>query len=125
VLEGCAFAMRDVLDRIQALGLPVERLYLMGGGAAGQLTVRIRASVCGLTVRRCPAADTAPVGAALLAGVAAGLHPDLRSCASALRTRFQPVEPEPAEAAPYEQAYRRYRRLFDSLHPLFFPEGRE
>jgi xylulokinase len=119
VLEGCAFAMRDVLERLQALALPAERIYLMGGGAASSLWAGIRASVSGMTVRRCLDGDTAPVGAAMLAGVAAGLYPDLGACAARLPGSFEEIAPEPAAAAAYERAYGRYRRLFDSLRPMF------
>ena len=47
VLEGTAFAMRDVVDRLSALGVPTTTLRLMGGGARSQLWCRIRADVAG------------------------------------------------------------------------------
>ena len=41
LLEGCAFAMRDVADRLRGMGAEMRSLLLLGGGAA---------AVCG---RRC------------------------------------------------------------------------
>jgi xylulokinase len=122
ILEGCAFAMRDVIDRLRTLELPAERIILMGGGAASALWAGIRAAVSGLAVRRCLNGDTAPVGAAMLAAVAAGLYPDLAACADRLPQRFEEIAPEAATVAAYEPAYRRYRRLFDSLRPMFQSE---
>ena len=37
VLEGCAFAMRDVIDRLVALGIAADSLRLLGGGARSPL----------------------------------------------------------------------------------------
>ena len=33
LLEGCAFAMRDVVDRMQAMGIATDRIRICGGGA--------------------------------------------------------------------------------------------
>jgi xylulokinase len=119
VLEGCAFAMRDVIDRLKKLSVPADRVLLMGGGANGRLWAQIRADVCGMTVRRIVNVDTAPVGAAMLGAVAAGLRPDLRTCAGELKTGWEDFPPNPETAAACEKAYRSYRRLFDCLRPMF------
>ena len=63
--------------------------------------------------------DTAPVGAAMLAAVAAGAFPDLRACAAALPAARERVEPDPRNAPAYDRAYRSYRRLFECLRPMF------
>lgn len=33
VLEGCAHAMRDVVDRLESMGVPTDKIVLVGGGA--------------------------------------------------------------------------------------------
>jgi xylulokinase len=122
VLEGCAFAMRDVIERLDALSVPARQVLLMGGGAKSRLWASIRADVCGLTVRRIQDVDTAPVGAAMLASVAAGLQPDLRSCTETVSCDGEDVAPDPTAAAACEKSHRSYRRLFDSLRPMFDQE---
>src|SRR5215469_16162073 len=49
VIEGCAFALRDVLGRMDALGLSGEEIRVVGGGARSTLWLRIKADV---TARR-------------------------------------------------------------------------
>jgi xylulokinase len=119
VLEGCAFAMRDVVERLAALGVPAGHILLMGGAAREPLWARIRADVSGLPVFPVAEVDTAPVGAALLAAVAAGLRPDLASCAAALPVARERVEPDPRNASACNRGYRAYRRLFECLRPMF------
>jgi xylulokinase len=117
VLEGCAFAMRDVLDRLHELGVGVQELLLVGGGARSNLWAEIRAEVSGLPVRIPERIDTSALGAAMLAAVAADIQPDLETCAVLVTAASQRVEPQTPGV--YEDAYRRYRQLFECLRPLF------
>lgn len=119
VLEGTAFAMFDVIERLVALGVPVSRLRLMGGGARSAEWVQIRADLSGLPTEVSTLADASPLGAAVLASVAAGVHPNVASAMSAMRTRFTLVEPDPAKRDAYLVAHARYRTLFESLAPLY------
>ena len=48
LLEGCAFAMRDVADRLKELGAEIRSVLLLGGGARSRLWAQIRADVLGL-----------------------------------------------------------------------------
>jgi xylulokinase len=125
VLEGCAFAMRDVAERLVELGVALDSILLLGGGAKSDLWAGIRADLTGLPVERPAVADTSPLGAAMLAAVAAGLQPDLTACARLLGGGSATIAPDPGKRAAYDAAYGAYRRLFDSLRPLFETEAGE
>lgn len=112
VLEGLAFAARDVAERLAALGLPATEVVLLGGGARSRLWAQIRADVLGLPHSVAAEPDATPLGAAMIAAVAAGLAPDLASLtAPPPAARF---EPGPRQ----DDAYERYRRLVAQLAPL-------
>lgn len=119
LLEGCAFAMRDVVDRLDRMGVAGASLLLLGGGAQSALWSQMRADLARRPVELPDRLDTAPAGAALLAAVAGGMMPDLHRAAEALPIRRAELRPDPNRADEYEAAYRRYRRLFESLRPLF------
>lgn len=114
VLEGLAFACRDVADRLAAMGLPTDRTLLLGGGSRSDTWAQIRADVLGKRHDVAWSADTCPVGAAMIATVAAGTHADLASAAAQL--------PRPSKSfAPViglDDAYARYRRLVSELASL-------
>ena len=116
VLEGTAFAMRDVIDRLDALGVPTERLRLMGGGARSGLWCRIRADVSGRPAELLTESDASAIGAALLAAVAAEIIPDIGTACAALRLPMREIAPGPPV---YEDTYRRYRDSFAALEPLW------
>ena len=116
VLEGCAFALRDIVDRFAALGLGGEEIRVVGGGAASSLWMQIKADVTNRPVRGVLARQATALGAAMLAGVSAGSFDNLGDAVQ----RTVELAPEPYEAcretvAVYDDAYARYRSLFDGV----------
>jgi len=118
-LEGTAFGLKDVVDRLKEMGVAADRIRLLGGGARSRLWAQIRADVTGLPVERSAVADSSAVGAALLAAVASGRMKDLAAAASTIGAIAETIEPDRANRAAYDDAYARYRRLFDSLKPMY------
>ena len=121
VLEGCAFAMRDVVERLASLGLDTSKLLLLGGGAKSQAWAQIRADLVQRPAEISSVADSSPVGGGLLAAVAAGAARDLDEAAARIAPPSAVIDPNPKQRGAYDEAYGRYRRLFDSLKPLFSP----
>lgn len=119
LLEGCAFAMRDVIDRLESLGVDAGHVRLLSGGARSRIWAEIRAGVLCRPVEVATLADSSPLGAGLLAAVAAGVEPALDVAADRLAPATAEVQPLASDAAAYEEAYQRYRRLFESLRPMF------
>jgi xylulokinase len=118
VLEGCAFAMRDVHTRLRALGVPIERIRLMGGGARSAVWARIRADVVQQPVEVCPVTDASPVGAAMLAAVAIGAQPDLATAARCAPAPSVTIEPDRSHAEACTAAWHDYRALFDAVESV-------
>jgi xylulokinase len=122
LLEGNAFALRDVLEAIRAAGQTPTELVCVAGGARGDLLRRIRADVTGLPATRPDDVETTARGAAMLAATGAGMHPDVRAAAHAMAgARLEPIDPDPECQAVYDQLYARHRALYAALRPLFTP----
>ncbi|MCA0376949.1 MAG: glycerol kinase GlpK [Gemmatimonadetes bacterium] len=76
-LEAMAFATRDVLGSMRALGgVPFERLRVDGGAAANDWLMQFQADVLGVPVERPDLVETTALGAAGLAGLATGVWRD-------------------------------------------------
>jgi xylulokinase len=120
LLEGSAFALRDILEAMRDAGLETRRLTIVGGGAKGALWRQIKADVTGLPVRVPTSVETTATGAAILAAVGSGVHPTVASAVDAF-VSYQPEEehPDPERQARYDDAYRRYRELYFALKPVF------
>ncbi len=77
-LEGIAFQVRDLLDAMAAdARRPVERLRVDGGAASNDLLMQFQADVAGVTVQRPADIESTGRGAAMLAGIGAGLFQTL------------------------------------------------
>ena len=120
ILEGSAFALRDILEAMKGAGLAVRRLTIVGGGAKGPLWRQIKADVTGLPVRVPVSVETTATGAAILAAVGAGVHATVAEAVEAF-VAFRPEEhePDPARHEAYEDAYHRYREVYFALKPVF------
>jgi xylulokinase len=120
ILEGSAFALRDIVEAMANAGLDVRRLTIVGGGAKGPLWRQIKADVTGLPVRVPTSVETTATGAAILAAVGAGIHRTVGAAVEAF-VSYQPVEhePDPGVREVYDEAYARYRKLYASLKPVF------
>ena len=120
LLEGNAFALRDVLEAIKAAGNRPSELVCVAGGARGDLLRQIRADVTGLPVTRPDDVETTARGAAMLAAVGVGLHADVPSASRAMASpRSEPLLPRPGCSEVYEALYQRHRALYAALRPLF------
>jgi xylulokinase len=119
VLEGCAFAMRDVLERLGEMAVDANSILLLGGGARSRIWAEIRADLSGLPVEVPKVVDTSPVAAAALASVAAGLQPGLLEAARQVAGEVTTIDPDPSRKSVYDDAHAAYRKLFESLRPMF------
>jgi xylulokinase len=116
VLEGCAYALRDIVDRFQALGLGGDEIRVVGGGARSALWLQIKADVTGRPVRQVQGEHATSAGAAMLAAVAAGHFGDLdEAAAQSVKLARDPILPRAETSDIYADAYSAYRRLFDGV----------
>jgi xylulokinase len=119
VLEGCAFAVADIVDRLTALGLGGDTIRVVGGGARDRTWLQIKADVTGHRLELLCEPEATALGAALMASVGAGWFPDLDAASAAtLKLESESIEPNPATAAVYAQARAESRAIFDALEPL-------
>ncbi|MEU6083376.1 FGGY family carbohydrate kinase [Streptomyces sp. NPDC047108] len=116
VLEGCAYALRDIVDRLDALGLAGDEVRIVGGGGRSPLWCRIKADVLGRPVRPVLSQEGTALGAAMLAGTASGIFRDIDDAAArTVRLAPEPVLPGRAATDVYAESYVRYRALFDGV----------
>lgn len=117
-LEGVAYGLKDSLELLRSLGVSAEAGRVSGGGARSELWLKIVASVLGLPLELTESEEGSAFGAALLAGVKAGVFANAEEAvARCVRVRDR-VEPDAEWAAAYAHGYQRYRLLYPALKPL-------
>jgi len=115
ILEGVAFSLRDTFTIFRELGVPVKSIRLGGGGARSSLWQQIQADIYGMPVDLVVAEEGAAYGAALLAGVGAGMWRSVEAaCETAVHVAKR-VEPIAKNVELMNRRYEEYRKLYPSL----------
>jgi xylulokinase len=119
VLEGVAFGFKDMFSLMQDVGLgEIDEVRVSGGGAKSNLWRQILADVLESELVTVNTTEGAAYGAALLAGVAAGVWPNVdRACAQTIRVSDR-VTPSETNTARYAEMYRQYQSLYPALRTV-------
>lgn len=118
VLEGVAFGLKDSVELMKPLGLSVDRVRVAGGGTRSQVWRQILADVFDAELATTDATEGAAYGAALLAGVGAGVFDSVEAASDRAVREVEHVTPGP-NAARYAEIYPRYRALYPALAAEF------
>ncbi len=118
VLEGVAYGLRDSLELLRTLGVDAHVGRASGGGARSELWLRIVASVLGLPLELTAVEEGSAYGAALLAGVMAGVWRDAREAVDACVRVRATIEPDAEWQHTYEDGYGRFQALYPALKEI-------
>ena len=121
VLEGIAFEGRRSLESLVAFSgvVPPTSCVAIGGGTRNSLLMDIKATVMGIPVTVADAEEATALGAALLAGLGAGVYANVDAALSAMTYPRHDVAAVPEWSSIYERIYRDvYTAIYDRVAPL-------
>jgi len=118
ILEGVAFSLKDTFTLFEEMQVPVGTVRLGGGGARSNLWRQIQADVYGYAVETVEAEEGAAYGAALLAGVGAGVWKSVDAACDAVVRVASRTEPNATDRATLARQYERYRKVYPALRTL-------
>jgi len=129
VMEGITFALKDSLEIIQSLDVPVRQIRVSGGGSKNPMWRQMQADVFGKKVTTLAVEQGPAFGVALLAAVGDGAY---KSIEAACKATIKVAEETPTQ----RQAVKRYKELFpvyqqlygqlkDSMHTLANLQGKK
>jgi xylulokinase len=115
LMEGVTMAMRDTIDIIRELQVPVNEVRATGGGAASPLWLQMQADLFGYKISTINSAQGPALGVALLAGVGAGHWKNIVEATTAVIKTTGTSRPNAATSRRYEQVCPIFRGLYQSL----------
>lgn len=118
ILEGISYGLKDSLELMRNLGVKIEEVRLVGGGARSSLWRRILAGVFQLPLYTLEVEEGSSYGAALLAGVGGGVFSDEEEASRAVKIKDK-IEPLEKEAEIYGKIYPLFKELYASLRDKF------
>jgi xylulokinase len=115
VMEGVTYSLRDGLEIMRELGLPLGEVRATGGGGKSALWRQMQADIYGAEVATLVAEEGPAYGAALLAGVGAGLFADVYDAVDRCVVVGNVTRPDPGAQERYAQVYAIYHDLYGKL----------
>jgi len=114
VLEGVSYGLNDSLELMRGMGINPQNMILSGGGAKSPLWRQMLADVFQTPCSLVNATEGAAYGAALLAGVGAGVYSTVEE--ACVKTIATTETVSPGDNAPYYADFLpRYRNLYTAL----------
>ena len=119
VLEGVAFATRDMYEVAKSIGVAPKRTMICGGGAKSPLWRRMIANILNVEVD-VPSCEEGPgMGGAMLAMVACGAYKSVEDAAAAIVKVDKTEKPDPELVAKYEARYQQFKNIYPALADTF------
>ena len=119
VLEGVAFATRDMYEVAKSIGVAPKRTMICGGGAKSPLWRKMIANILNIEVD-VPECEEGPgMGGAMLAMVACGAYASVEDAAAAIVKVSKTEKPDPELVAKYEARYQQFKSIYPALKPVF------
>ncbi|MDY6322001.1 MAG: xylulokinase [Succinivibrio sp.] len=116
VMEGVTLSQRHNLTVLNEMGIKPQTLTACGGGASSPLWRRMLADCLKVKVRLTESKEGPALGAAILAGTAAGIFSSVQQgCEICVRPREGGADPVSAESSRYDKIYALYASLYPAL----------
>lgn len=115
IMEGVTFAMRDSLEIIQELQIPVKEIRLSGGGARGKFWRQMQADIYGRKCVTINASEGPAYGVALLAAAGTGAYKNVVEACQATIKVTETTNPDSKVRKVLDGNYKIYGDLYRSL----------
>lgn len=118
-MEGVVFALRDSLEIIRSLDVPVKQIRVSGGGSRNPLFRQIQTDAFGKKVTSLKVEQGPAFGVALLAAVGDGVFPNIEAACKATIDEAGATEVDRKAAKKYNELFPIYQSLYVSLKDSF------
>jgi xylulokinase len=116
VIEGVNFQFKDIIDNLQkSLAQTPEKIIAIGGPTRNELWMQTKADIASMVIEIPDVAEPITLGAAMLAGIGAGVYDDLPQAYEAVRKKTRVVEPNEKEHSKYVDIYEKHKKLYPAL----------
>ncbi|WP_302779174.1 xylulokinase [Anaerotruncus colihominis] len=119
VMEGVTYSQRQCLDVLRGMGVVSTEMLACGGGGSSPLWRQMLADVYGCPVKTVVSKEGPALGAAILAGVGAGLYPNVQEACRGMIQTNPAQQPDAQASEQYERFYQVYQSLYPALRESF------
>ena len=118
ILEGLTYDLRVNTDLLRNNGIPINEIRAIGGGARSDYWLHLKANILQIPVLRVKVTDAACWGAAVLAGIGAGVFADAAEAASHSLALDKPIIPDPIRSKVFDEEYALYCQVYPAIKSI-------
>lgn len=122
VLEGVSYGLKDSMEILKDIKVPIKHVRVIGGGAKSSLWKQILADMFGVEIQQINTNQGGALGAAILGAVAAGHFASVAQGCEAMIEVTDTVKPNPDKKTYYNEKYQRFIKLYAALK-AWYQEG--
>jgi xylulokinase len=119
IVEGVSFGLRDSLEILREMRVPVREIRITGGGAKSPVWCQILADIFQHEVVTIAPQEGPAFGAALIAGVGVGVYKDFREATERIIKVEKRYTPQKENKRAYDGMYGIYTSLYPSLKKVY------
>lgn len=119
VLEGVSFGLRDSVEILKDLNIPINQIRVIGGGSKSELWKQILADILNYNIDEINTNQGGALGAAILAAVGSGKYTNVEQGCETLIKRVNQINPIEKHVKQYDEIYKKYVSLYNCLKDWF------
>ncbi|MDD7745486.1 MAG: FGGY-family carbohydrate kinase, partial [Mitsuokella jalaludinii] len=119
VMEGVSYSLLDCFDILREMKVNVKEMMACGGGGKSRVWRQMLADMYGCEVKTIKAQEGPALGVAILAGVGAGIFPDVQTACKEFIEQDTWCQPDAAAHSYYEKGHALYQKLYQKLKDCY------
>jgi sugar (pentulose or hexulose) kinase len=119
ILEALGYMMRNDIEAVKNIGVNIERVTSIGGGASSRLWSQIKSDICRLEIQIPQYTETALLGSAILAASALGFYKSIQETSKSVLKIREVFAPDKKNEAVYDKNFEKYNNLYSRVKNLF------
>ena len=119
LLEGVTFGMRDAIEIMREMGIPITQVRAGGGGARSEFWRKLQADIYKAPIVMTNSTEGSAYGVAILAGVGTGVWSSVEEACKVSIKQTGKIAPNRKMAEFYDRYYAVYRKLYGDLKDRF------
>lgn len=118
LVEGLAYEVRMQLEAYEKAGISIDTLRAVGGGAAIDRQLQLKANITGKKIVKCSVTEASAMGAAIFAAIGAKALNSPAECRQFTEMKEKAFLPQKESAEKFEKAYSTYKKLAHAIHDM-------
>ena len=115
IMEATCYEIKTNLQVMKDLGVSVEELRITGGASRNSTWNQIEADICNMPVIKGKVEEATALGAAILAGIGAGVYKNIEEAAKEMVLIEEKRNPIEKNTKKYSQYYKVYSKLYSAM----------